>query len=58
MASLIRYFSTLEHHVVTKVDYKSLEKDIDFEKEIETIENPESWNPPTLHVTDVYKTPL
>jgi len=58
MTNLIRSFPRLERHIVSEVDSKSIEKDIDFEKELETIENLESWNPPTLHATDVYKTPL
>ena len=58
MANLLRSFSSIDRKVITKVSARSLEFDIDTTENHEAIENPESWNPPTVHATDVYKMPM
>lgn len=58
MANMFCSFLSINRKVITEVSAHSLESDIDTTENHEAIEYPESWNPPSLHATDVYKMPL
>ena len=57
MENLLRSFSSIDRKIINEVASRAVE----FEDPNEThqsVENPENWNPPSLHATDVYKLPL
>lgn len=54
MTNLHRSFSTIERRLVSEIDSRSVEQDSDPTQEHEIVENPETWNPPVLHATDIY----
>ena len=57
MENLLRSFSSIDLKIINEVASQSLESD-DPNKSHESVQNPETWNPPSLHATDVYKLPM
>jgi len=58
MANLLHSFSSIDQKVITEVSLRAIESDLESTEPHEVVENPESWNPPAPHATDVYKIPL
>lgn len=58
MENLLRSFSFVDRKIITKAYSRAIESDLESDETHEAIENPEHWNPPALHATDVYKVPL
>ena len=57
MENLLCSFFSIDRKIINEVASRSLGSE-DPNKSHESVENPETWNPPSLHVTDVYKLPL
>ena len=57
MANLLLSFSTIDRKIINEVASRAVESD-DPNESHESVENPKTWNPPSLHVTDVYKLPM
>ena len=54
MANLLRSFSNIDRKIVSEVASRSVES----EESHDVVDNPENWNPPSLHATDIYKLPM